>query len=797
MSAAQMYYTSCESGLAGYPGFQFNAATPGVDPVVLRRVEQGTSYEPPRSIALQPTTEQIRQCPVNLCYLPGDEGEPAVLANTAFVGTDYSQRFGNYFVHALSLTSVEDDLGVALPIDFWRAEFWTSTEAGRPDLPELEPTPPPSSGPKHAEEFLENGPGRRGRMPQLVTAVDRAMTTGERSVVIVERSSEDVAAWIAAVSHLLPPAMARRMSFSTYSFRPGRNAEHVIGTVPDTDFTVDDSTVRGYFLFDFVGGRFTPVPAHPLAEMLTALNVQDGAQVWLLAEPLRSGAEQSLDDWYPLAVGGALRAALEVNRDDLGAVVEWLPQHAARLRPAVVAEIAHGCLDHAALDAGQATRLVGVAAAAGHQELLVTAEIKAFELLMREVDGGSAPAAVPRPATAGGTACAVDLITRRLNAARPGPHVVTLLTVAAQARLRLDPQALASWGRDLVTPVLLDGSDHRIPGLLGSLPDVRRAVLEALGDALPGGPAPVVAAVTRLAGAVPEGELASHPRLHRAVQLSRAARDPQDRVPALLRLSGPNPPDESTLCALWPDGWTIADAAEVAAGVRDPYWQSPGMVGRLDAVLRRGDSPRGASTWPQYRALCELATRPVLAGRLSEQSVRHVEEMRRAEETINRRTRAKASERKPVLLDLISQSQQAEGPAGRYLEGYLPQVLVKLDPALLSDLLPQVPRPIRDRFWPLVTEALQDKRADLDLAGALFEVRAGLAAKRRPTPDLDRVLSGAVAQWRTKDLDRLEKWLDQSPVTGAAAYYRQWREDNVRRGLGRFLPRRVARDRKG
>src|SRR5690348_14693863 len=110
MGVPQMYYTSCAAGLTGYPGFQFNAATPGIDPGVLRRVEQATSYVPPGSLGYEPTAAELAACPVNLSYLPGGDGTPAVLANTVFVGTDYSHRSGNYFVHALSLASAERDL---------------------------------------------------------------------------------------------------------------------------------------------------------------------------------------------------------------------------------------------------------------------------------------------------------------------------------------------------------------------------------------------------------------------------------------------------------------------------------------------------------------------------------------------------------------------------------------------------------------------------------------------------------------------------------------------------------------
>jgi hypothetical protein len=60
MGLAQLYYTSCETGLSGFAGFQFNAVTPGIPPDVLRTVESLTSYKPPRWLGARPTPEERR-----------------------------------------------------------------------------------------------------------------------------------------------------------------------------------------------------------------------------------------------------------------------------------------------------------------------------------------------------------------------------------------------------------------------------------------------------------------------------------------------------------------------------------------------------------------------------------------------------------------------------------------------------------------------------------------------------------------------------------------------------------------
>ena len=69
MSFRQAYYTSCEKGLSTGAGFQFNAASPDVEPATLQRIERLGSYAPPRSAPLRPTPEELEQLPVSL-FLP-------------------------------------------------------------------------------------------------------------------------------------------------------------------------------------------------------------------------------------------------------------------------------------------------------------------------------------------------------------------------------------------------------------------------------------------------------------------------------------------------------------------------------------------------------------------------------------------------------------------------------------------------------------------------------------------------------------------------------------------------------
>src|SRR5262245_62012534 len=105
MAVEQLYYTSCEQGLSGFSGFQFNAVSPGAGADVMHAVEALAGYEPPRSMLSSDTPEDLARCPVNLCFVPEEAGATVLCAR--YVGRDSAQRFGNYFAHALYTTDFD------------------------------------------------------------------------------------------------------------------------------------------------------------------------------------------------------------------------------------------------------------------------------------------------------------------------------------------------------------------------------------------------------------------------------------------------------------------------------------------------------------------------------------------------------------------------------------------------------------------------------------------------------------------------------------------------------------------
>src|SRR4029077_12075642 len=105
----QLYYTSCENGLGGYGGYQFNAITPGVSAAVMREVEDRTVYEPPSWLLADPCPDEPGAYPIAFSHGTSEATGAAITARVVFSGTDYSGRPGNYFAHALVTGTPEQD----------------------------------------------------------------------------------------------------------------------------------------------------------------------------------------------------------------------------------------------------------------------------------------------------------------------------------------------------------------------------------------------------------------------------------------------------------------------------------------------------------------------------------------------------------------------------------------------------------------------------------------------------------------------------------------------------------------
>ena len=335
MAFLQLYYTSCEHGLGGYGGYQFNAITPGTPPILLQEVEERTVYEPPRSLLVHP--EDPEAYPVAFSYGLSAAAGMAVAAHVVFTGTDYSGRPGNYFAHALATSAPERDFEPLLPAELWGAALWRTGPADGTELPEMPgPLPRGTIDRPGTQAFLE-ARGAESALPELLTAVGRAMNGG-RPVLVVSHDVTENAWWIAAISYLLGEHLAYQMTFTTYSHRPGYSKYHLTGVLPDALPAGADASFQ---MFDFAAGRTPGHDIHPVAALLANTGVMASGGLWRQAAAFASGTEKDLDDWLgPVALAARLFGQ-PLAPGVTNAVARWLPV-AGGWMPAQLTDVALG-----------------------------------------------------------------------------------------------------------------------------------------------------------------------------------------------------------------------------------------------------------------------------------------------------------------------------------------------------------------------------------------------------------------------------------------------------------------------
>ncbi|HEX2418421.1 MAG TPA: hypothetical protein VHJ83_09920 [Micromonosporaceae bacterium] len=221
--AHQLHYASLPKETTGRAGFQFTARSAGTPPDAERLIERFMTYRPPAGAA-----GAADQCPVSLAYDQTRYGP--VMVCCRYLGEDYTGRPGNFLGHAVIASRAELD-GLR-PIELWRAPFWAGAPAA--DLAELDAvTAGDTIDPERVTGMLATaGEPGYGVLAALLDAVRDTFAAQAGPVILVSDDVDRVALWIAAVSYSLPIAVARYLSFVTYTAEPRLARHHLVGTTP-------------------------------------------------------------------------------------------------------------------------------------------------------------------------------------------------------------------------------------------------------------------------------------------------------------------------------------------------------------------------------------------------------------------------------------------------------------------------------------------------------------------------------------------------------------------------------------
>ncbi|OIJ85563.1 GTPase-associated protein 1-related protein [Streptomyces monashensis] len=782
----QMYYTSCEHGLSGFSGFQFNAVSGGVSAETRHAVEALAGYEPPRSLVESETPEQLDRCPVNLCYRPyGPDRHAATVLCVRYVGRDSARRFGNYFAHALHSEDFPAAGRGLLGIELWDSPVWTRRVSPTTDIPVLvEPPPRGPLGPRAVHAVLLAHP-HGGRLPDLLAAVFAALTD-HGSVVVADDTTERIAHWFAAVSYLLPPRLARRLSFATYVFRPARSRLHLIGTLPEAqlDFAPDEEDA--YTVFDFARGRFpADVPLEPavraLVELLTRIGVGSVRPVWAWTRDFAAGGEEKPQDWHAPLAAAALSGGIALAGADVDALLGWLPgaAHLGPRRAQLAADLYRG---HRTLDDARLTVLSDIAKAAGDTALHQEIEGKLHESRMRaHMAGGedaTEPARIVDPEVrARATALWERLLATEVTTTR---QRVRLLLWADGAHLAppeevLEREALTVARALLGAPSSGARLRQEAEDLAGRLPQLREALATAVQEALQSRDGQEQLFSQFPAALLRERDLSDRPLLLEHYWRSRAEREPERTVELMFRILGVRgraAPDADLLHALWRHPrpvWTHDEAIEVAGGLLPEGFRAEPVGQWLDRAVNQPIDDE--EQLDLCLRLCELLEAPARFAGLPPEAQRRV--LTTLELDAALRTTREATELAQVFA--IQEADMWAAPHALKRYRLLPAMLrLPADIGRMSARCPDFGHSLLDRYLRAVHRAATETGRVDDVrfshVAAVAAVRTtGLVQAHRDLVDAVRRHTGD--HWRPADLERLERAV-QPHHAQLADYYR-------------------------
>ncbi|WP_240799981.1 GTPase-associated protein 1-related protein [Streptomyces rhizosphaericola] len=433
MSLAQVHHISAAAGDESAEG-RFTAVGHGVTAALLAELEPLFAYVLPDGAPHRPTDAELRSLPQAFTYAVLSDGSRAV-GRTAPARGEASAPV-RFHTHAVHIPVGVPLPGGRLPVEAWRSPHWaTVTPPGGAAPSDPLGTLPP--GPAPVREGLDDFAVSRG--PWLAAVLADLRRAGEEApaggpVVLVERRSADVARWLALAAIALPRESAERLTFTTYTRRPGSSPLRVAGVAPEDAAAAREAGLRVHVCAD-----------RPPVEATEDIWARTAARVWRSRAPeLFQEARGLPGDPFaagPLAVV-ALCAGVGLGSEERAAAAAWAAERpyaldAKRVGRLVEALTSPGIDDRTGSEFDAVGRLFG--ALDGRCPASVTAPLAAM-LVTEAVRGGNGSLELPRPdAFVGPEGEAIagvlgpEILTELESAAgglRPVARTVQLLRVA-------------------------------------------------------------------------------------------------------------------------------------------------------------------------------------------------------------------------------------------------------------------------------------------------------------------------------------------------------------------------------
>lgn len=270
MEALQYIYTSWKNGDSTEKGYMIYSRSEGITEAECGAIKDAMQYLAPKELTPTPTPQEIADIfPYAFSYfiLPSGRG---CVAQSTYLGKDYSGRYGNYIIHALIFDI--DDLPCRTAELF--AEPYIKTAMTEEELNASSPVPPlpliqideysSVINDDQLNEFLFE---KEDEFAQLIAMVLKARDNG--IPFYLNDTRENLVLWSAAMQRILPPKLAKKFTFNTYvgnheSMRSQRAKEegldfYIIGVRPDANYFNYATECRSnrQNVMDFIGGYMT------------------------------------------------------------------------------------------------------------------------------------------------------------------------------------------------------------------------------------------------------------------------------------------------------------------------------------------------------------------------------------------------------------------------------------------------------------------------------------------------------------------------------------------------------------
>ena len=219
MKALQLIYTSWKNGNSQEKGFMIYSKSEGISDSEYADIKDAMKYIPPRDLTPTPSPEQIRdEFPYNFSYFRLHSGRVCI-SLTTYLGRDYSNRFGNYLIHALVLDPEEL---AQYPAQFFGEEF-LKTDMTEEELNAESPVPPLSPlDIDYVGNVLDEETVTDFVIANIDTVkyfVSAALTARrDRVPMYLNDTRENLVLWMSVLEMFFPVSVAKKIYFGTYIF---------------------------------------------------------------------------------------------------------------------------------------------------------------------------------------------------------------------------------------------------------------------------------------------------------------------------------------------------------------------------------------------------------------------------------------------------------------------------------------------------------------------------------------------------------------------------------------------------